>query len=650
MNLDVHFVYYRNFRFDGKFHVRCIGAGLEKVKSIRYELEKSGPDGPRQVDAMSVYSQAQSGVLSDHGCPALLRCDVAAGTYTIKPRVTLREGVADVTVDGSGAVVVAALQVVIDEGELSRGILDTVPLPGTASRRRRSVADEPAFDLAGEAPRVVDPYAETLEPFPDLTPDTSYPTLLVKFVEGGFERLLAELEPGSGSRLVGLWPTLKSVIELQPLLGLQERNDDKLQALRNYHYLEQPASMLNDTYAALLKTLAALEYVESLQFVPADVDSAGVLLAGAAAALATLITGAAVVAGNRAFDDAQPTPDFEPLQHYLDEPGPRYRGMNIRKAWDQQVNGRGVRVHFSDGGLFPNHEDLKGNPNLKIVTLQPNSDPRHGTQSVGVLLATANGFGMTGICHAAELFLYNNYAADASGRHQTPKSLLRHVEPGDIVVINRQSANPDVLGVFLPSIYERTWWEATKALTERGAVVLFAAGNGSNETDIKKGVTRGYGVDLSQWRYFQDHGPADAILVGASQSWDGKPHQYSNFSYPHWMLNSWGDSVATLSGGGLQDKSADERDYTTNYGGTSSATPLVAGALSLIQSYAIEQHHVYLNADQMHLLVMASGHEDATLPHSDVLPMGARPDVQRALQLLDRILGGGRFHAPRDEL
>lgn len=163
----------------------------------------------------------------------------------------------------------------------------------------------------------------------------------------------------------------------------QERNDDKLQALRNYCYLKQPASMLNDTYVALLKTLAALEYVESLQFVPADVDSAELLLAGAAVALATLITGVAVVAGNRAFDDAQPTPDFEPLQHYLDEPGPRYRGMNIRKAWDKQVNGKGARVHFSDGGLFPNHEDLKGNPKLKIVTLQPNGDPRHGTKSVG---------------------------------------------------------------------------------------------------------------------------------------------------------------------------------------------------------------------------------------------------------------------------
>lgn len=132
---------------------------------------------------------------------------------------------------------------------------------------------------------------------------------------------------------------------------------------------------------------------------------------------------------------------------------------------------------------------------------------------------------MTGICHAAELYLYNNYAKDESGRHQTPKDLLRHVEPGDIVAINRQSAHLDALGV-LPSIHEQAWWDAAKALTERGAVVLFAAGNGSNETDAIKGVTRGYGVNLSQWRYFREHGEADAILVGASQSWDGKPHQY----------------------------------------------------------------------------------------------------------------------------
>ncbi|MNJ59059.1 hypothetical protein D3C77_547220 [compost metagenome] len=70
----------------------------------------------------------------------------------------------------------------------------------------------------------------------------------------------------------------------------------------------------------------------------------------------------------------------------------------------------------------------------------------------------------------------------------------------------------------------------------------------------------------------------------------------------------------------------------------------------MIQSYAIEHHHIYLNANQMHLLVMESGYLDATLPHTDVLPMGARPNVHGALVLLDRILGGGRFHPVKDEL
>lgn len=651
MNLDVSFVYYRNFRFDGKFHVRCIGSGLSKVKSIRYELERAGPEGPVQIDAKSVYSQAHSGALSDHGCPATLHTETATGTYTIRPRIRVMDDVSDLPVDSSHSLEMTPLVIVIGEGELSRGILDTVPVDAARGRGRRSVADEQGNESAGETHVVVDPYGESLEPFPYPEPGKSYPPLVLKFNVGGFERFLSELEPDSDSTLVRLWPRLKEVIDPRPFLEQQERVDEKLIVLRDYCYLEQPASMLNDTYVALIKTLAALEYLESLHFVPPDLES-GNLILGAAVALATLITGAAVVAGNNAYDDAQPTPDFDPLQTYLDEPGPRYQGMNVRKAWAKQVTGKGARVHFSDGGLFPNHEDLRGNPNLKIITLEPNGDPNHGTKSVGILLATPNGIGMTGMCHASELYLYNNYARDQASRARTPKDLLRHVEPGDIVAINRHSANVDVLSTFLPSIHERDWWDMAKALTERGAVVVFAAGNGSTKTIADKGTTAGYGVNLSQWPYFHDHGDANAILIGACQSWDGKPHQYSNFAYPYRMLNAWGDNVATLGLGRdrLQDKSGNDRDYTSNYGGTSSATPLVAGALTLIQSYAMEQHHVYLNADQMHLLVMQAGYLDATLPHSSVLPMGARPNVHAALVLLDQILGGGRFHSPKDEL
>ena len=650
MSLDVSFVYYRNFRFDGKFHVRCIGSGLSKVKSIRYELEKAGPDGAVHVDAQSVHSQAHSGALVDHGCPATLRAEAAAGTYTIRSQIRVMDDVSDLPVDAFRSLEMEPLVIVINEGELSRTILDTVPLEAASRRLRRAVAEDQGHEPADEAHGVVDPYAATIEPFPEIDPGTSYPPLVLKFGKGGYERFLAELEPGSGSSLVRLWPELKQVIDPRPFLQAQERLDEKLQALKDYCCLEQPPSMLNDTYVALIKTLAALEYLDALYFIAPDQDSGNILLAGAAAVLATLITGTAVAAGNQAFDDAQPTPDYVPLQTYLEEPGPRYQGMNVRKAWAKQVTGKGARVHFSDGGLFPQHEDLRGNRNLKIITLQPNGDPGHGTKSVGILLATPNGFGMTGMCHASELYLYNNQARDASLHSQTPKDLLRHVEPGDIVAINRQSAHPDVLSTFLPSLHESDWWDMAKALTERGAVVIFAAGNGSSKTIADKGTTAGYGVSLADWPYFHDHGEADAIVIGACQSWDGKPHQYSNFNYPHWMLNAWGDSVATLGKGALQDKSADDRDYTANYGGTSSATPLVAGALSLIQSYAMEQHHLYLNTSQMHLLVMQAGYRDATLPHSAVLPMGARPNVHAALVLLDQILGGGRFHAPRDEL
>lgn len=649
MSLDVSFVYYRNFRFDGKFHVRCIGSGLGKVKSIRYELEKFGPDGPVQVDAKSVYSQAHSGAMRDHGCPATLQGAIATGTYTIRPRIRIKDDVSDVPVDEHHSLLMEPLVIVINEGELGRSILDTVPLATGNSRRRRSVPEVQGNELADETGEVEDPWGGSLKPFPFVAPGVSYPTLLLKFFEGGLERFLAELEPDSGSDLVRLWPTLKDVIDPRPLLGPQERYDDKLAVLGAYCYLDQPSSMLNDTYVALIQTLEALDYLESLQFLAPEVESA-VVVAGAAAVLATLLTGAAVVAGNNAYDEAQPTPDFEALQTYLDEPGIRYKGMNVRKAWAHQVTGKGARVHFSDGGLFPDHEDLKGNPNLRIITQQPNDDPGHGTKSVGILLATPNALGMTGICHASELYLYNNRARDQASRVRTPKDLLRYVEPGDIVAINRQSANPSVLSTFLPSLHERDWWDMTKALTERGAVVVFAAANGSSKSLTDKGTTAHYGVNLADWRYFDNHGDAEAIVVGACQSWDGKPHQYSNFRYPYRMLNSWGDSVVTLGGGDLQDKSGDDRDYTAHYAGTSSATPLVTGALSLIQSYAMEQHHIYLNADQMHLLVMQAGYRDATLPYSDVAPMGARPDVHGTLVLLDKILGGGRFHPPRDEL
>ncbi|UDU83565.1 S8 family serine peptidase [Pseudomonas sp. HN2-3] len=631
MGFNLDFVYYRNFTFDGKFHVRCTGDDLHKVKSIQYLLEREVPEGVVQLDGVNVLSQVHSGTVANHGCPATLSCEVLAGTYRITPLVTLIDSEVikqDLDADADATLREGPLLIEVSEGELTRRILDTVPLSSSGTRRRRAAQE-----------------GATLPPLPE---GQRYPALILVFSEGGHARFMADVQADASSSLAHDWPGLQQIIDLQPFLEPHEREDEHLQVLANHYWVEQPQGMPNATFSALVQSLNGLEYVEDSALLPPQLEPGNLLAFAAAAVIATLLTGGAYAAGTNANEQAQPTPDFEALQRYLNEPDSSAKGLNIRNAWQAGVQGRGVRVHFSDGGLYANHEDLRGNPRLKVIPPTVDSEPDHGTASVGVLLAHDNGLGMTGICHAAELFLYDNRAYDARGYSQTLKKLLAYARAGDIVGVNRQTANVNVLGTFLPSLHDRTWWDVTRSLTERGVVVLNAACNGTSVSDHNARTTQGYGVDLEQWRYFDDHGEADAILVGACHSWDGKPHQYSNYNYRYRMLNGWGDSVATLGYGALQDKNGHDRDYTSTYGGTSSATPMVTGALALIQSYAIEQHHLYLNADQMHLLVMQSGYKDATLPDASRLPMGARPNVLGALVLLDQILQAGRFPLPDD--
>lgn len=647
MSIDIEILYYRNFNFDGKFHLRCIGPDLHKIKRIRYVLRVINARGPKRLHSFSSSSQVDSGLLVDHGCPAILGTDLRHGRFEITASITLTDEQIiqlDLPSDADATITWPTMVIEIQPEEADRRILDRVPLTGASLRVKRSAAPPET----GPRP-VYDPLLAGFSGLPDGAADKALPALLVKFGKDGFASFVADLEPDSRSRLVRLWPNLKQVIQLQPVLSAEEHDDDALAVLRDYYLLAQPASMFNDTFIALLRTLAALDYVESLSFPPAEQEPGNLIAAALAALVATLITGAAVVAGDDAHDESQPTPDFDALQTYLDAPTASHKGMNIRSVWSKQVTGKGTRVHFSDGGLFARHEDLRGTDRLRVISDQPNAEPAHGTASVGLLFAQANSFGMNGICHDCELYLYDNRAIDHRKYPRTPAALLRQVRAGDIVAINRQSASIHVLSTFLPSLHERDWWDVCEALTARGAVVVNAAANGSNQSLADKGTALGHGVDLGQWPYFDDHGDASTILVGACQSWDGKPHQYSNYGYRYRMLNAWGDSVATLGYGKLQDKKGDDRDYTNSYGGTSSATPLVTGALSLIQSYAMRQHHVYLNADQMHLLVMATGYQDATLPLTDVLPMGRRPNVEAALALLDRLLGGGSFSA-HDEL
>ncbi|WP_413738925.1 S8 family serine peptidase [Sodalis sp. RH21] len=99
------------------------------------------------------------------------------------------------------------------------------------------------------------------------------------------------------------------------------------------------------------------------------------------------------------------------------------------------------------------------------------------------------------------------------------------------------------------------------------------------------------------------------------------------------MLNSWGEQVTTLAYGDLQNWNFPNRYYTSRYGGTSSATPLVAAVLAVVQSYAKNKYQTIFNCRQMHDIMIFSGYRQAAGEG-----IGFRPNTVASLDRVDQLL------------
>lgn len=149
-----------------------------------------------------------------------------------------------------------------------------------------------------------------------------------------------------------------------------------------------------------------------------------------------------------------------------------------------------------------------------------------------------------------------------------------------------------------------------------------AAGNGNNNMDdYLPGFVRYTPTDCQ------------AIMVGAATPDGVTPLGFSNYGV-RLDANGWGSYVATtggregdLYGGSLGDH---DRYYTQIFGGTSSATPMVAGAVLSIQGMHLAKYGVPLSPVAMRDLITATG-----TPHqAGGRYVGPRPDIYRAWALV----------------
>lgn len=319
------------------------------------------------------------------------------------------------------------------------------------------------------------------------------------------------------------------------------------------------------------------------------------------------------------------TPSFESYQGYL---GPAPHGIDAPAAWRRGFRGAGVWFADIEGGWNAAHEDLPGD-RIEHVAGAPIDDPSwraHGTAVLGEVVGRDNGKGVVGIAPDVERVFTSSIGGIAVA--DAIDAAAGRLRPGDVLLIELQGVGPR--GRFIPVEYWDDIFDAIHAATRRGVVVIEAAGNGAEDLD-HKGYRRAF--DRSR----RDSG---AIMVGAGAPpragfSDRERLDFSNHG-GRVDVQGWGRKVTTLDYGDLQacdgaDRHYADRHYTDQFSGTSSASPIVAGAAVLLQSIARNAGKV-LSPGELRDLLQRTGTPQAGNTKERI---GPRPDLARAINALD---------------
>lgn len=277
--------------------------------------------------------------------------------------------------------------------------------------------------------------------------------------------------------------------------------------------------------------------------------------------------------------------------------------INVESVWQQGNEGQGVAVAVVDDGLELAHEDLRDRVmpgqslNLAANGL-PANDPSpqsdsddHGTAVAGLIAASRNTLGGRGVAPRASLLAANLLAAPPSDH--TEATALLHGQ--QVVAISNNSwgssDEDSELSYNGPLARAAITQGATSGRGGLGIVYLFAAGNGAVRQQPDYTVmTTG---QRSVYDAYNNH--PFIINVGALRA-DGTPSEYSEpganvlVSAPSdsYILNLPGLYTTALTGSYLGMSYLGQYwtygNYRPDFGGTSGATPIVAGVVALMLS------------------------------------------------------------------
>jgi subtilisin-like proprotein convertase family protein len=251
---------------------------------------------------------------------------------------------------------------------------------------------------------------------------------------------------------------------------------------------------------------------------------------------------------------------------------------NIGAIWDDYT-GAGVHVGVYDDGIALAHGDLAPNYDASRHVVvggvtyvgDDGASGEHGTSVAGLIAAAANGTGSVGVAHGASITGVNIFRGDAIDVNSSnPTAFMSAVHQAtNFDVMNNSWGTTPSMGAFqnlnvagsFANLLQTEYLHLTQdGRGGLGTIILQAAGNDNR-------ITGGDGVNAMRY----------TITVGATEA-DGVAASYSNYG-PDLLVCAPAGAVTTdrPGSGGYSDGS-----WTNQFGGTSAATPITAGVVSLM--------------------------------------------------------------------
>ncbi len=299
--------------------------------------------------------------------------------------------------------------------------------------------------------------------------------------------------------------------------------------------------------------------------------------------------------------------------------------------------GANVRIIDIEYSWNTNHEDLTKTVGARInngTPSDPFNDTNHGTAVLGEMIADNNSFGVTGIAYGADIRLINQYTTSGQKRAEAINLARLNTVAGDVILLEMQTQGPNggcnssgQTGC-APVEWVQSIYDAIKLTTAEDTYVVEAAGNGSQDLDSAA-------YNNAPWEL---NGPSGAFIIGAGGGDCQTNRKRLSFSNYGSIINlqGWGGCVTTTGYGGAHGSSQSNDAYTTSFSGTSSASPIVAGAVALhssVEQAANGQNVVTFPGGVLFILAFTASPQ---VDPSDG-QIGGLPNLRRALRLYDNV-------------